>query len=101
MIIDVHTHLSTREQWGKVFVDVLDSGVSGHGTIDLEVTPERHWEAMGEASRAIVFGINSIALGMSTPNEAIAEYAAAYPEQDDRLYVGRSEQFGRAQAGRA
>ena len=81
MIIDVHTHLSTREQWGKTFVNVLDSGSAGPGPLDLEVTPERHWEALEQASRAIVFGINSIALGMSTPDESIAEYAAAHPEK--------------------
>lgn len=81
MIIDVHTHLSTREQWGKAFGEVMDSGVSGHASMDLEVTPERHWEAVGPASRAIVFGINSIALGMHTPDEAIADYAAAHPEK--------------------
>jgi predicted TIM-barrel fold metal-dependent hydrolase len=81
MIIDVHTHLSTREQWGRAFIEAMDRGASGHGSLDFEVTPKLHWEAVGPASRAIVFGINSIALGMSTPDEAIAEYAAAHPEK--------------------
>lgn len=81
MIIDVHTHLSTREQWGKAFVQMFDSGTSGHGSVDLEVTPERHWQAMQPAARAVVFGINSIALGMHTPDEVIAEYAAAHRQK--------------------
>ena len=81
MIIDVHTHLSTREQWGKVFVEAFDRGYTGYTGIDLEVTPEIHWEAVAAVSRAIVFGINSIALGMHTPNDAIAAYAKAHPEK--------------------
>ena len=36
---------------------------------------------MGSASRAIVFGINSIALAMNTPNDAIAAYANSHPEK--------------------
>ena len=81
MIIDVHTHLSTRQQWGRIFLEVIESGRAGHGTLDLNVTPERHWAAMEEASRAVVFGINSIALGMNTPNDDIAAYANAHPEK--------------------
>ena len=81
MIIDVHTHLSTREQWGKVFVEAFDRGYTGYTGIDLEVTPEIHWEAVAAVSRAIVFGINSIALGMHTPNDAIAASAKAHPEK--------------------
>lgn len=81
MIIDVHTHLSTRDQWGTVFTDAFDSGRSGNGQLNLHVTPERHQEAMQQATRAIVFGINSLAQGMSTPNDDIAEYARAYPEK--------------------
>ena len=45
------------------------------------MTPEIHWEAVSAVSRAIVFGINSIALGMHTPNDAIAAYANAHPEK--------------------
>ena len=81
MIIDVHTHLSTREQWGKVFVEAFDRGYTSYTGIDLEVTPEIHWEAVAAVERAIVFGINSIALGMHTPNDAIAAYAKAHPEK--------------------
>ena len=36
MIIDVHTHLSTREQWGKVFVEAFDR--------DTPVTPGLTWK---------------------------------------------------------
>ena len=81
MIIDVHTHLSTRKQWGKVFVEVFDAEHTGYRGIDLHVTPEKHWHAMEAASRAIVFGINSIALGMHTPNDQISAYAKAHPDK--------------------
>src|SRR5688572_14700348 len=81
MIIDIHTHLSTRTQWGKVFSDAVESGRSGHGEIDLHVTPERHLAAMKEADRVIVFGINSIALGMNTPNDQIATYVQNHPDK--------------------
>lgn len=81
MIIDVHTHLSSRRQWGEPFLQLFDTGASGHGSIDLDVTPEKHWQAVQPASRAIVFGINSIALGMNTPDEQIAQYAADHPDK--------------------
>ena len=80
MIVDVHSHLTTREQWGRSFIEMFDTGASGNGSPDLEVTADRHWKAMQPASRAIVFGINSIALKMRTPDEKIAEYAATHPD---------------------
>ncbi len=81
MIVDVHSHISTREQWGKTFVEMFDTGGSGHGSVDLESTPEKHWQAIQPASRAIVFGINSLALGMTAPDEQIAQYAAAHADK--------------------
>ncbi len=36
---------------------------------------------MAGVERAIVFGINSISMEMHTPNNSIAEYAAAHPEK--------------------
>jgi predicted TIM-barrel fold metal-dependent hydrolase len=80
MIVDVHTHLSTLDQWGPVFCDAFATAHSAR-SIDLHVTPLRHWRAMAEVDTAIVFGINSIALQMRTPNDAIAEYAGAHPEK--------------------
>ena len=78
MIVDVHTHLSTLEQWGPVMQEAIGRA---HRGIDLNVTPERHWRGMAGVDRAIVFGINSLSLRMNTPNDAIADYAKAHPEK--------------------
>jgi uncharacterized protein len=80
MIVDVHTHLSTIEQWGPVFLEAFGRTNAAFG-IDLHVTPDRHWRAMEGVDKAIVFGINSLSLKMSTPNDAIAAYARSHPEK--------------------
>ena len=80
MIIDVHTHLSTLEQWGPVLCEAVHRANAAM-ECDLDVTPQRHWEAMAGVDKAIVFGINSLALKMHTPNDAIAEYAREHPEK--------------------
>lgn len=82
MIVDVHTHLSTLEQWGPTFTKAFARAFKSRSqTIDLAVTPERHWQSMKNVDRAIVFGINSLALGMHTPNESIAEYSNAHSDK--------------------
>ena len=53
MIIDVHTHLSTREQWGPIFCNASDRA-NAKLKVDLEVTPERHARGLAEVDRAIV-----------------------------------------------
>lgn len=80
MIIDVHTHLSTLAQWGPVFCEACDRANAAMRS-DLHVTPERHRAAMAGVDRAIVFGINSLALQMNTPNDAIAAYARAHADK--------------------
>jgi len=78
MIVDIHTHLSTLGQWGRAAGEAYGSEDSGHSNVDLHVTPARHLAAMEKADRAIVFGINSIALQMHTPNDQIAEYTKVH-----------------------
>ncbi|MBM4436379.1 MAG: amidohydrolase [Actinobacteria bacterium] len=81
MIVDVHTHLSTLEQWGPYFLEAFGRTYQGSG-IDLHTPPERHWTAgVHHADKAIVFGINSLALQMHTPNDQIAAYQRAHPEK--------------------
>ncbi len=80
MIIDVHSHLSTLEQWGPVFCGGFEKNYAGSG-IDLNGTSERHYDAMGRVEKSIVFGINSKALRMSTPNDSIAAYARQHPDK--------------------
>ena len=55
MIIDVHSHLSTLEQWGPEFCKAFGGTYSGSG-IDLHGTPERHFAETQPADRVIVFG---------------------------------------------
>lgn len=80
MIVDVHTHLSTREQWGPIFCEACERANAAMG-LDLHVTPQRHWHAMRDVDHAIVFGINSLSLQMDTPDDAIAAYARQHPEK--------------------
>ena len=80
MIVDVHTHLSTTDQWGPYFQNAVARNYEV-GDLDIHVTPERHWDEMSRADRAIVFGINSIALEMNTPNDDIAAYVRQHPEK--------------------
>jgi hypothetical protein len=80
MIIDVHTHLSTRDQWGPIFCGACDKA-NAQLKVDLHVTPERHAAALEGVDRAIVFGINSLAFQLNTPNDAIANYVARYPDK--------------------
>lgn len=81
MIVDVHTHLTPLDGWGPTFLEQVPNANNAAAGIDLHVTPERHWAAMAEADKAIVFGINSLALDMHTSNDSIAEYANAHSEK--------------------
>ena len=80
MIVDCHTHLSTNEEWGEVFLNEFAVAYKKTG-IDLHVTPERHWKASASADKVIVFGINSKFLNMCTPNDQIAAYASAHTDK--------------------
>ena len=80
MIVDVHTHLSTLEQWGPIFCEACGRANAAM-ELDLHVTPQRHFKAMQHVDRAVVFGINSLALQMSTPDDAIAAYVREHPEK--------------------
>jgi hypothetical protein len=80
MIIDVHSHLSTLEQWGPVFAEAFGGAYKGSG-IDLDGTPDKHYAATGQADRVVVFGINSISMQMCTPNDDIAAYVRQKPDK--------------------
>lgn len=49
--------------------------------LDLDTPPEKHWKAMQNVDRVIVFGMRAFHSGFVTPNEYIAEYADRYPEK--------------------
>ena len=71
MIIDGHTHRSTRQQWGRIFVEVVESGRGGHGTLDQHRTPERYWTAMDEASPPMPTRIRRRSSGSCPPSGTI------------------------------
>jgi len=79
VIVDVHTHLSTLDQWGTEIQEAVRRTYAD--AVDLQITPERHKAATGRADKVIVFGINALALGMRTPNDSIAEYARTDPDR--------------------
>ena len=80
MIVDIHTHLSTLQEWGPEFTQRISADSTRTG-VDLDVSPERHWKAMASVDKAIVFGINALPLQMNTPNDKIAAYANAHPDK--------------------
>lgn len=80
MIIDIHTHLSTHQQWGPVVCEAFARAYADND-VDLNCTAQRHQAAMASVDKAIVFGLNSQALQMHTPNDDIAAYARANPQK--------------------
>ena len=79
MIVDVHSHLSTLDQWGAEIQEAVRRTYTD--ALDLHITPQRHREATSRADKVIVFGINARNLGMHTPNDAIANYARTDPKR--------------------
>jgi len=47
--------------------------------LDLNITPERHFQAMAAMDKAIVFGLRAAHSGLRVPNAFVAEYAALHP----------------------
>jgi predicted TIM-barrel fold metal-dependent hydrolase len=81
MIVDCHSHLFAYPgHLSEEFVREA-SGRNRARAIDLHVDPERHWEAMRDVDRVIVFGLRAFHSGAAVPNEYIAEYASAHSEK--------------------
>jgi uncharacterized protein len=81
MIVDCHSHI--MEYPGHLSAEfVREANARSRGKpFDLHVPPERHWNAMQNADRVIVFGMRAFHSGFVTPNEFIADYANRYPEK--------------------
>lgn len=81
MMVDCHTHLwECPGHLSDEFVAEANARSRGK-PMDLHVPPERHWPAMRNVDKAIVFGIRAFHSGLSSPNEYIADYARAHPEK--------------------
>jgi uncharacterized protein len=52
----------------------------GH-KLDLDIPPEKHFQAMAGVDKVIVFGLRAHHSGLWVPNDYIAGYAASYPEK--------------------
>ena len=80
MITDCHTHIFGPGHISEEFI--AESNARARGMpIDLHVPPARHWEAMKNVDRAIVFGMRAFHSGIITPNEYIADYVKQHPEK--------------------
>jgi uncharacterized protein len=49
--------------------------------LDLNIPPEKHFQAMAGVDKVIVFGIRAQYSGLSVPNEYVANYQAKYPDK--------------------
>ena len=81
MIVDCHSHV-----WdcpGHMTAEfVAEANARSRGKpLDLHVPPERHFKAMQNVDKAIVFGMRAFHSGQSVPNEYIADYVRSHPEK--------------------
>jgi predicted TIM-barrel fold metal-dependent hydrolase len=80
MIIDCHTHIFAPEHKSPEFVAEAMARARGN-PVDLDVPPERHWEAMKNVDKAIVFGMRAFHCGNISTNEYIADYVKEHPQK--------------------
>jgi uncharacterized protein len=81
MIVDCHSHIF--EFPGHISEEfAIEANARSRGKpMDLHVPPSRHWEAMKNVEKAIVFGMRAFHSGFVTPNEFIADYVKKYPQK--------------------
>lgn len=81
MIVDCHTHIwQYPGHLSDEFVSEANALARGH-RLDLNVPPEKHWEAMKGVDKVIVFGMRAQYSGILTPNEFLADYANRFPQK--------------------
>lgn len=78
MLTDWHSHIWDPENLGLEFAAAIDGHYvhkPSHGG-----TPEAHWEAMERAGidECVIIALTSDHLGVSIPNEAVADYARTW-----------------------
>src|SRR5579884_4014275 len=81
MIVDCHTHV--HEYPGHLSDEfVREAQARSRSTpVDVSVTADRHWKAMGGVDKVIVLGMRAFHSGIMVPNEYVAEYANRHPEK--------------------
>jgi predicted TIM-barrel fold metal-dependent hydrolase len=81
VIIDCHSHVwEVPEHISPELLAEAGARARGSG-VNMHVPPERHWEAMKNVDRAIVFGMRAFHVGIVTPNEYIADYVNQHPDK--------------------
>ena len=81
MIVDCHSHL--HEYPGHISEELAaEANARSRGVpLDLHVPAARHWQAMQQVDRAIVFGIRAFHSGFAVPNEYVADYVRLHPQK--------------------
>lgn len=79
MIVDCHTHVWLPEHLGPPFVDEV-RGPGGRPP-DLTADPVAHRAGTAEADAVCVFAFEAPRVGVSVPNELVAEYVRTDPER--------------------
>lgn len=81
MIIDCHSHIwEYPGHLSDAFVEEANARSRGY-RLDLHTPPEKHWQAMKNVDRVIVFGMRAFHSGIVCPNEYIADYVQQHPEK--------------------
>lgn len=80
MIVDCHTHLwSYPGHLSEEFV--AEANLMRSEPVEMNVDPDKHFEAMEQVDRAIVLAFRATASGINVPNDFIAEYVGRAPEK--------------------
>lgn len=80
MIVDVHTHAFAPEHVEPRFLEEAQIARGGV-PIDLNITTERHAEAMAPVDRCIVFGLKARHVGIHTPDTFITDFVKLDPKR--------------------
>jgi hypothetical protein len=81
MIVDCHSHIF--EYPGHISEEFAsEANARSRGKpVGLHVPPSRHWPAMKNVDKAIVFGMRAFHCGITSPNDYIADYVKEHPEK--------------------
>lgn len=83
MIVDCHTHV--HEYPGHLSDEFVREAQARSRSkpmaVDVNVTTDRHWKAMGGVDKVIVLGMRAFHSGIMVPNEYVADYVSRHPEK--------------------
>jgi hypothetical protein len=89
LLVDCHSHIwAYPGHLSDEFVNEANARSRGH-KLDLDIPPEKHFEAMAGVDKVIVFGLRAHHSGLWVPNDYIAGYAAS-PSRESSSDLARS-----------